>query len=45
MLLIAACYKLDKVYDKMMQELIAREGKEGKETQEALPLWQFQKIR
>ena len=37
MLLIAACYKLDKVYDKMMQELIAREGKEGKETQETLP--------
>ena len=30
MLLIAACYKLDKFYDKMMQELIAREGKNVK---------------
>lgn len=29
MLLIAACYKLDKMYDKMMRELIAREGKEN----------------
>lgn len=27
MLLIAACYKLDKFYDKMMRELIEREGK------------------
>lgn len=31
MLLIAACYKLDKMYDKMMRELIAREGKEEPE--------------
>ncbi|MEY8354760.1 cytidylate kinase family protein [Lachnospiraceae bacterium 54-53] len=28
MLLITACYKLDKVYDRMMKELVAREGKE-----------------
>ena len=27
MFAIAACYKLDKTYDKMMQELLAREGK------------------
>ena len=27
MFLIAACYKLDKTYDKMMRELLAREGK------------------
>ena len=27
MFLIAACYKLDKTYDKMMNELLAREGK------------------
>lgn len=27
MFLIAACYKLDKKYDRMMRELIAREGK------------------
>ena len=27
MFFIAACYKLDKMYDKMMRELIAREGK------------------
>lgn len=27
MFLIALCYKLDKMYDKMMRELIAREGK------------------
>ena len=31
MLLIAACYQLDKVYDKMMRELIAREGKQNPE--------------
>lgn len=28
MFLIAACYKLDKKYDQMMKELIAREGKD-----------------
>lgn len=27
MFIIAACYKLDKMYDKMMRELISREGK------------------
>lgn len=31
MFVIAACYKLDKMYDKMMRELIAREGKERPE--------------
>lgn len=29
MLLIATCYRLDKKYDQMMKELIAREGKEA----------------
>ena len=32
MFAIAACYKLDKKYDQMMKELIAREGKEGLES-------------
>ena len=27
MFLIAACYKLDKTYDKMMKELLERESK------------------
>lgn len=31
MFIIAACYKLDKMYDKMMRELISREGKNGLE--------------
>lgn len=31
MFIIAACYKLDKMYDKMMRELISREGKGGTE--------------
>lgn len=30
MFLIALCYKLDKIYDKMMRELIEREGKSEK---------------
>ena len=29
MFLIAACYKLDKTYDKMMRELLEREGKKA----------------
>ena len=31
MFLIAACYKLDKTYDKMMNELLAREGKSAEQ--------------
>ncbi|MDO4275447.1 MAG: glycoside-pentoside-hexuronide (GPH):cation symporter [Eubacteriales bacterium] len=31
MFIIAACYKLDKMYDSMMRELISREGKEHPE--------------
>lgn len=37
MFLIAACYQLDKMYDRMMQELIAREnGKEEMPAQQAV---------
>ena len=36
MFLIAACYKLDKTYDKMMRELIAREGKNLEEEQQQI---------
>lgn len=32
MFLIALCYKLDKIYDKMMRELIQREGKKEQST-------------
>ncbi len=36
MFIIAACYKLDKMYDKMMRELIAREGKEKEEQENGI---------
>ena len=37
MFLLAACYKLDKQYDQMMKELIAREGGEAEAPAEEIP--------